>query len=322
MSGMKFRLQCAGCGSVFFASDRKARYCQKCYKKRPAKAEPEQARAGFRPGASPARAASRISRPMESAVKSRKELEKKPSKGVELTPELGERIEHIYRDEYAGKDIPQAEIVRQISDRVWLKRSIVSAMIHRIQQPEIVITPELRASVIDTYEGYVKRGERPENGRRKTISSTLGIPYHQVKDIVYQWSLSQYELAPTKELTREQKFIMEKFYWNELRKERYRLHEMADMIAEQVGFATSYQVSRWLDMLYDDDRKFANVGDVPDEVAQRIREAYLQYLEAANPPELGLHTTLAQQIGGITARQVHKVLHRFRKELRVSYPLQ
>jgi hypothetical protein len=321
MSEMKFRLQCAGCGSVFFAADRKARYCQKCYKKRPAKSVPEQTRAGFRPTASPARAASRFSRPVESA-KSRKEPERKPSKGVELTPELSERIERIYRDEYAGKEIPQAEIVQQISDRVWLKRSIVSATIHRIQQPEIVITPELRASVIETYEGYVKRGERPENGRRKTISSTLDIPYHQVKDIVYQWSLSQHELSPTKELTREQKFIMEKFYWNELRQARYRLHEMPEMIAEQVGFATSYQVSRWLDMLYDDDRKFANVGDVPDEVAQRIREAYLQYLEAPKPPELGLHTTLAQQIGGITARQVHKVLHRFRKELRVAYPLQ
>ncbi len=322
MSGIKFRLQCAGCGSVFFTPERKARLCQKCYKKRPAKSAPEQARAVFRPTSSPARAVSKISRPVGSAVKSRKEPERKPSKGVELTPELGERIEQIYRDEYAGKDILQAEIVKQISDKVWLKRSIVSTMILRIQQPEVVITPELRASVIQTYEGYVRRGERPENGRRRTISSALAIPYHQVKDIVYQWSLSQHELSPTKELTREQKFIMEKFYWNELRKGRYRLHELPDMIAEQVGFATSYQVSRWLDMLYDDDRKFANVGDVPDEVAQRIREAYLQYLEAPNPPELGLHTTLAQQIDGITARQVHKVLHRFRKEQRLAYPLQ
>jgi hypothetical protein len=322
MSGMKFRLQCAGCGSVFFAPDRKARYCQKCLKKRPVKSSPEQAQAGFRPAASPARAASKPTRPVGPAVKVHKGPERKPPKTGDLTPELRERIEQLYREEYAGKEVLRVEMVKQISDKVWLKRSIVSAIIHRIEQPEIDLTPELKARVIELYEGYVRNGERPADGRRKTISQKLGIPYHQVKDLVYKWSLSQYELSPAHDLSREQKFALEKVYWDELKKGRYRLNEMPEKIAEQVGYATSYQVARWLDMLYDDDRKFEKVEDLPDEIVQRVREGYLQYLEAPNPPELGLHTTLAQQIGGITARQVHKVLHRFRKEMRAAYPLQ
>jgi hypothetical protein len=326
MSGMKFRLQCAGCSSVFFTPDRKARYCPKCLKKHPVKSAPEPARAGFKSAASPARAVSKPSRPParpeDAAVKVRKGPERKPSKASELTPELRERIEQVYREEYAGKEVPRAEMVQHISDQVWLKRSIVSAMIHKIQQPEIDLTPELKARVIELYEGYVRKGERPEYGRRKTISQMLGIPYHQVKDIVYKWSLSQYEQSPTHDLSREQKFAMEKVYWDELKTARYRLNELPERIAEQVGFATSYQVSRWLDMLHDDDRKFEKVEDLPAEIVQRIREGYLQYLEAPKPPELGLHTTLAQQIGDISARQVHKVLHRFRKELRAAYPLQ
>jgi hypothetical protein len=290
------------------------------------KPAPEQARAGFRPAASPARAPSKHARPParleDAAVKVRKGPEKKPPKTGELTPELRERIEQIYREEYASKEMPRAEMVQQISDKVWLKRSIVGAMIHRIQQPEIDLTPELEARVIELYEGYVRKGERPSDGRRKTISHMLGIPYHQVKDLVYKWSVRQYEMSPSHDLTREQKFAMEKVYWDELRKGRYRLNEMPERIAEQVGYATSYQVARWLDMLYDDDRKFEKVEDLSDEIVQRIREGYLQYLEAPTPPELGLHTTLAQQIGGITARQVHKVLHRFRRDLRSEYPLQ
>ncbi|MBO0722436.1 MAG: hypothetical protein J2P41_16540, partial [Blastocatellia bacterium] len=103
---------------------------------------------------------------------------------------------------------------------------------------------------------------------------------------------------------------------------RSRWNDLPEKIAERVGFATSYQVARWLDMLYDDERKFENIEDIPEERASRVREGYLQYLAAEKPPELGLHTTLAQQIGGgITARQVHKVLHNYRKELRAAYPL-
>jgi hypothetical protein len=329
MSGMKFRLQCSSCGTVFFATDRKARYCQKCMKKHSAKTAPapavsKPAAPAARPAhpARPARLIAKASRVVGTSVKTDKEPERKPAKAVESTSELVERVEKIYRAEFEGKDLPRSEMVKQISDRVWLKRTVVSSLIQKLEQPEIELTAEMKTRIIELYEGYVRRGERPENGRRKTISLTLNIPYHQVKDIVYRWSLSQYEMSPTHDLSRDQKFAMEKIYWNELKQERYRLNELPEKIAEQAGFATSYQVSRWLDMLYDDDRKFEHIEDLPDEIVQRIREGYLQYISASNPPELGLHTTLAQQIGGITPRQVHKVLQQFRKELRAAYPLQ
>lgn len=328
MSGMKFRLQCSSCGSVFFATDRKARYCQKCLKKRPARAETpapapgREAREAARTSAPPGRLVAKAARPVGTAVKqTRKEPERKPAKTALPTPELQERIEKIYREEFEGKEYQRAEMVKQVSDRVWLKRTVVSALIHKLEQPDIELAPEQKARIIELYEGYVRKGERPANGRRKTISQTLGIPYYQVKDIVYKWSLSQYETSPTHDLTREQKFAMEKIYWDELKKKRYHLHELPEKIAEQVGFANSYQVSRWLDMLYDDDRKFANIEDPPPEIVQRIIDGYQQYLAAPNPPELGLHTTLAQQIGGIIPRQVHKVLQQYRNELRAEYPL-
>jgi hypothetical protein len=319
---MKFRLQCSSCGTVFFATDRKARYCQKCMKKRPVKTAPVPAQTVPKPAAPTARLITKASRVTGTAVKTHKEPERKPAKAVESTPELVERIEKIYQEEFKGKDLPRAEMVKQISDRVWLKRTVVSALIQKLEQPEVELTSEMKARIIEIYEGYVRRGERPENGRRKTISLTLEIPYHQVKDVVYRWSMTQYEMSPTHELSRDQKFAMEKIYWNELKQGRYRLNELPEKIAEQAGFATSYQVSRWLDMLYDDDRKFEHIVYPPDEIVQRIREGYLQYISASKPPDLGLHTTIAQQIGGITPRQVHKVLQQFRKELRAAYSLQ
>ncbi|MCI0339340.1 MAG: hypothetical protein L0226_17340 [Acidobacteria bacterium] len=255
-------------------------------------------------------------------AKARKELEKKVPKADELTPELRERLEQIYQEQYASSETPWRDMVQQISDKLWLKRKIVGAVIHKIQQPEVEISPELNARVIEAYQGYVNRGERPAGGRRINISQMLGIPYHQVKKIVYQWSQVQYGQSPTPELSREQKFAVEKLYWDELKKRRYRLNEIPAKIAEQLGYTTPYQVSRWLDMLHDDDRKFERVDDLSPEIEKRIYEAYLQYLEVTNPPEQGLHATIAQEIGEITSRQVHKALQRFRKQKRAEYPLQ
>src|SRR5262245_28089919 len=145
MSGMKFRLQCSSCGSVFFETDRKARYCQKCTKKRPAKAAPVTAQTVAKPTAPPARLVSKASRlagaavktPVKTPVKTHKEMEKKPAKADDSTPELAERVEKIYREEFEGKDLPRAEMVKQISDRIWLKRTVVSALIQKLEQPEI-----------------------------------------------------------------------------------------------------------------------------------------------------------------------------------------
>jgi hypothetical protein len=324
---MKFRLQCANCNATFFSTDRRARYCPKCVNKRAGKPASVTSKPGPAPRPGPAgkppakRFEPRPARKPEQPPKPPKEQVKRPPKVKELTPELREQIKQVYEQQFAGSEKPLNEIIIQISDNLWVSRKGVSQVINKILNPDVVITPEQKARVIEMYKGYVERGERPERGRRNTIGHALGIPFRQVRDIVYEWSKAQYSASPTPELSREQKFEMEKIYWDELNKKRYRFSELPAKIAEQVGFASAYQVSRWLDMLYDDESKFANVADVPPETEQRILEAYRQYLSAPQPPEHGLHFTIASQVGEVNQRQVHKVLQRYRYRRRDEYPL-
>ncbi len=326
MSGMKFRLQCSNCNATFFSTDRRARFCPKCVSKRAGKPASTTSKPG---AAKPAPAGKppakrfepRPARKPDAAPKPPKEPVKRPPKVAELTSELREQIKQAYEQQFAGSEKPLNEIIIQISDNLWVTRKGVGQVIHKILNPDVVVTPEQKARVIEMYKGYVERSERPEKGRRNTIGQALGIPFRQVRDIVYEWSKAQYSASPTPDLSREQKFEMEKIYWDELDQKRYRFGELPAKIAEQVGFASAYQVSRWLDMLYDDESKFANVADVPPETEQRIQEAYRQYLAAPQPPEHGLHFTIASQVGEVNQRQVHKVLQRYRYRRRDEYPL-
>ncbi|HKX30257.1 MAG TPA: hypothetical protein VJ302_21385 [Blastocatellia bacterium] len=248
--------------------------------------------------------------------------ERKPAKTIELTDELRQRVEQLYREQFVATELPWREMVAKISDLLWLHRKAVSVALREVVYPKIEITPETRARIIEMYRDFVERGVRPEGGRRRTISQLLGVPYGQTKDIVFEWSQSQYEQSPTQELSREQKFMIEKLYWDELRERRHPLSELPTSIAERLGYTTAYQIARWLDRLHDDDTKFERVPDVPPEIEQGIQEAYLQYLSTPMPPQSGLHATIAQKLGGLTTRQVHKVLQRYRKQQRAEYPLQ
>jgi hypothetical protein len=283
------------------------------------KAASGQSRRDAVPGDPRARQASQSSRGTGSGKDSGKKLEKKPPKSNELTPEGRERIEQIYREQFATGENQWSQMVAQISDQCWLNRKVVSAVLREIVYPKVPITPEIQNRIIERYRGFVERGERPPEGRRKTISQELGIPFGQIRNIVYEWSRSQYNMSPTPELSREQKFAIEKMYLDELNKRRYSLVEMPAKIAEEVGYANIYQVLRWLDRLNDDDSRFENVSDVPPEVERQILEVYRQYLNSPTPPEKGLHATIAQQIGGLTTRKVHMVLQRYRKQLRQEY---
>jgi hypothetical protein len=84
---------------------------------------------------------------------------------------------------------------------------------------------------------------------------------------------------------------------------------------------TRWQVLRWLDVLHDDERAFSNVPDPAPEVQQQILDAYRAYLESSEPPEHGLHYSIAGQIGKVSPRQVHKVLQSYRHRRRAEYPL-
>jgi hypothetical protein len=319
---MKFRLQCANCNSVFFSPDRKSRYCPKCARKgaaKPAADRPPIPAPRGRP------AENRSVKPGPGAgAAAQKKIEKKPQKPpktIVMTPELREQIKQIYQEQFANTEILWRDMVSRISEKLWVGRKHVSAALREIVYPQITVTPELKDRIIEMYKDYVERSERPPAGRRKTISQVLEVPFGQVRDIVYQWSQSQYNQSPTPELSREQKFEVEKLYLDELKKQRYRLDEIAVKISEQLGYITSYQVRRWLDKLYDDDKKFQNAADVSPETEQAILDAYRRYLASPQPPELGLHATIAQAVGGVTNRQVHKVLQRYREQQRENYPL-
>ncbi|MGH9844293.1 MAG: hypothetical protein ACREEM_36685 [Blastocatellia bacterium] len=322
---MKFRVQCSSCGATFFSPDRKARICPKCARKRQGSAPAGDARSPQDPRTRTDRPAP-PTRPGPAAPKPPKEPKPpRPPKATEVTPEQIAQIEQIYRERFANSQEPGGptwlDMVKTISDEVWINRKVVSSRLRKIVYPDVPLTPELKSRIIEKYRHYVEHGERPPAGRRKTIGQELGVPFTQVRSIVYEWSLAQFKQSPTPELTREQRFEIEKLYWAELEARQRRLEDIPGFLADRLGNVNSYQVSRWFDQLHDDDTRFAGVPDVTPEVEEKILEAYRQYLASPAPPEKGLHATIAGITGGITTRQVHKTLQRYRNRRRAEYPL-
>jgi hypothetical protein len=324
---MKFRLQCSECNAAFFSTDRKARYCPKCVSKRAGKAAPAGVKP--RPGEKhpPRRFGDKPDRPRPEMKKApplkipKEPVPPRPPKARELTPELREQILQAYQAEAAGGEVPDKDAITRISDKLWVKRNLVGRALNKVIEPDVEITPGTKERIIEMYAGYVERRERPTGGRRRTISQTVNVPLRQVRNIVYEWSQSQYSQSPSPELSREQLFTIEKLYWEELDKARYRLDEMPSKIAEQAGFANAYQVARWLDTLHDDRDRFNRIADVPLETERKIEEAYREYLAAPAPPDQGLHFTIAKKIGNVSQRQVHKVLQNYRYRRRDEYQL-
>lgn len=318
MSGMKFRRTCSVCNATFFSPDRKAAYCLKCIKKRVVKHVPAEAKAT----AEVARVAPRpFVPPRPSFGEPTRERSLRAPKIGTLTPELRRRIVEIYEAEYAARPVQTREMHAQIATKLWLKRQLVADVIREITQSRVTLTDDLKNRAIEMYQRFVESGHRPEGGRRRAISSALGLPYKQVMKVIREWSMAEYEKSPTPNPTRQQLFEMEKMYWNELHNRRYRLTELPTKIAEQLGFVSRWQVLRWLDVLHDDQRAFANVPDPPPEAQQQILEAYQEYLNSTAPPEHGLHYSIAGKIAKVSPRQVHKVLQDFRHKMRADYPL-
>jgi hypothetical protein len=238
-----------------------------------------------------------------------------------LTPELRRRVIEIYEQDFANGPVQTREVHAQIANKLWLKRQLVADVIREITQSKVALTDELKARAIEMYQRFVESGHRPEGGRRRAISSALGLPYKQVMKIIREWSMSEYETSPTPNPNRLQLFEIEKMYWDELNKQRYRLTELPSRIAEELGYVSRWQVLRWLDVLHDDQRAFANVPDPPPEAQQQILDAYVEYLRSPAPPEHGLHYSIAGQIPKVSPRQVHKVLQNHRHKMRAEYPL-
>lgn len=320
MSGMKFRRTCSVCNATFFSPDRKAACCLKCMKKRVVKHVPAEARAPMpvtrvapRPAPSP------VAPPIPDMGKHSKAP--RIAKAGTMTPELRRRIVEIYEAEYAGRPIPTRDVHAQIANKLWLKRQLVADVIRETLQSRTILTDELKARAIQMYQRFVESGHRPEGGRRRAISSALDVPYKQVMKLIREWSMAEYEKSPTPIPNRLQLFEIEKLYWAELHKGRFRLTELPQKIADELGYVTRWQVLRWLDVLHDDERTFANVPDPSPEVQKQILDAYAEYLTSPAPPEHGLHYSIAGQIAKVSPRQVHKVLQNYRHKMRAEYPL-
>jgi hypothetical protein len=316
MSGMKFRRTCSVCNSTFFSPDRKAAFCLKCLKKRVVKHVPSEAKAGM----PPTRVAPRLV-PQPRGPKVKPPRPSRLPKSATLTPELRERIIEIYNQELSGAEMPARELHAQIANKLWLKRQLVADVLKDLVQPKVVFTDELKQRAIEMYQRFVESGHRPEGGRRRAISAALGLPYKQVMKLIRDWSMAEYEKSPTPNPNRHQLFEVEKVYFEELTMRRYRLTELPARIADQLGFVTRWQVLRWLDVLHDDERSFANVPDPPPDAHEQILGAYKEYLASPEPPEHGLHYSIAGQLAKVSPRQVHKVLQAYRHSLRSEYPL-
>jgi hypothetical protein len=311
---MKFRVQCASCGTTFFSPDRKARICPKCAKKHQA------APAGKPPASRPPRPDSRPPAPKLPSLKPKTE-QRKP-KAAEITPEQKQRLQQIYQEKFQGAEAPEwKEMVKIISDELWVNRKTVTGELRNLVYPKVDISPEIKAEIIRRYKHYVDHNERPPEGRRKKISADLAVPYQQIRNILYEWSQGQFSQSPTPELSRELRFEIEKAYFAELDAQREKLDDIPSVVAERLGTVTRYQVSRWLDTLHDDDSRFNGVASVAPEIEAQVIEEYRRYLASSVVPEKGLHKTISEKIGGLNARQVHKILQSFRKSRRQAYPL-
>ena len=318
MSGMKFRRTCSVCNATFFSPDRKAIYCLKCVKKRVVKHVPAEARVE----AQATRVAPRpVPQPIMPAASARKERPSRAPKASALTSDLRKRIIELYEEQYASQPVQTREVHSQIANKLWLKRQLVADVIRELTQSKATVTSDTKVRAVEMYQRFVESGHRPEGGRRRAISAALNVPYKQVMKLIREWSMAEYEKSPTPNPSRQQLFEIEKIYWEELGKQRYRLTELPGKIAEVLGYVTRWQVLRWLDVLHDDERTFANVPDPPPEVQKQILEAYNQYLESPSPPEHGLHYSIAGQIDKVSPRQVHKVLQSYRHKRRAEYPL-
>ena len=321
MSGMKFRRTCSACNATFFSPDRKASLCLKCSKKRAIKHVRAVATAEAKVTAEPLRVAPRPVMRSDVGIAPARKKGPRPPKASVLTPELRERILDCYEKEYSNPQSRLREVNAQIAEKLWVKRKLVADVIRDATQARAQLTNELRARAIEMYQRFVENGHRPEGGRRRAISSAFGVPYKQVMNLIREWSLAEYAKSPTPNPNRQQLFEVEKVYWTELHLKRYRLTELPAKIAENLGYITRWQVLRWLDVLHDDERVFANVPDPPREIQEQILSAYTEYLESTSPPEHGLHYTIASGIEKVTPRQVHKVLQSYRHQMRSEYPL-
>ncbi len=333
MTGMKFRRSCDQCGATFFSTDRKARFCAKHQPRRtvqdatghmapPTPSTPKLAKVvmGNRPPVG-----------MPSGKRQKGVARQRQPQIRTLTPEVRARIASAFQHmrTVPGSAIPLdakhiephlRRIHTAISQQLWVSRAIVSQVIQELrtalEMATIDLTPEQREQAIAMYRHFIETGERPPGGRRRFIAQQLGVSLDAVVLVIRQWAQSQYAQSPTPKPTRQQLFLIEKAFYRYLTEGQEPYEELPEAIAKDLGFVTPYQVLRWIDVLYDNSKFPPDLPETTADQRAAIIAEYLDYLSKDLPPERALHTTIAEKVGGVTPRQVHKVLYDYRVELR------
>ncbi|MCS6805141.1 MAG: hypothetical protein RMM98_12515 [Acidobacteriota bacterium] len=170
----------------------------------------------------------------------------------------------------------------------------------------VVLTPAQQEEILNLYREMVGKGERPPEGRRVKIATLLNIPYAAVAQVVRE--------HVTHERYRRTNFEIEKLYWQQVRLGQKNAGTIAQQIATQLNLDLG-RVWWWLEKLHEPRKSFVHDPELGEAEKNGILAAYEAYLQQAEPPEKGLHQTLAEQIGNVTPRQVHKVLWAYRDQV-------
>ncbi|MDQ2731517.1 MAG: hypothetical protein M3Y56_07650 [Armatimonadota bacterium] len=245
---------------------------------------------------------------------------------AKISDSLRHSVEHAYSYYAEEPDIALKEIIDKICLEFGLERRVVHeivAPVHtsHIRQQSTQLTPQQRKEIGDRYQNMVLSGARPAPGRRKQIARDMALPANSVVAVVAQWAWNHHD---PRELSREQKFQIEKSFWkyagigtsDRVNEEKLvRITDMNRTIAAELSFP-AFAVARWIDQLHDDPRPMSRIPSVSEEVRDAIEAAYRVYLSADSPPADSLHRELSERFE-CTVRQAHKtlLLYRWRERL-------
>jgi hypothetical protein len=281
-SGMAFRKDCADCGRSFLTKDRKTNLCPRCAGK-------------------------------NQQIKTSKEKQSKPLAAPKPSIEIRSPLTltddlkpHGPKEDETHKERSELPEGRVRGDAAKPKVSKPGARTPGIAKGEIALTEDQEQEIIERYQAYVQGMERPREGRRKRIAFEMELPYRTVVLTVRKWSQNQ---SQGKDLSREERFLVEKSYFRFLEKESSFLRAKGQIVQE-TGLS-QWQVSRYLDLLHDGEDRLCKVPDVSPEQRTAILAEYHAYLSAPAPPAPPLHASIAGKTG-VDSKQVHKVLLAYR----------
>ncbi len=295
--GINFRIECGECGRTFLTPDRKKKICPRCMEK---VKEREEWRKKAKEAEEKKREEARKQAARKTALPASKPV-------LPLTEELKERIFNEFESYRRQEGLAWKKIHGAIAQKMKIPKRLVGEALKE-ERKRLIIPKETRQEIIRRYHDYVVRMERPPKGRRKTIAADLGITYREVVVTVRDWKSEQ---SSVRDLDREQRFRIEKSYFQALRAGR----SLADLAEEMAGaFESSpFHILRYLDLIHDGIERLKKVPDAnPDERA-RVVAAYAEYLAADSPPEPFLHNLISAQTG-VSPQTVHKTLLQYRLE--------